>query len=91
MVYLYPEHLAGKGKLLLWTLRDLVVIIVGMLIGLGLAVATGVVYFAVATLIYGFLTMQIDETSIADYLRYAFRFCVSRQQVFYWKLGNQSE
>ena len=38
-----------------------------------------------ATLLYGFLSIRLDDTTIIDYLRYAFKFFIRTQQYFEWR------
>ena len=38
-----------------------------------------------ATLLYGFLSIRLDDTTIIDYLRYAVKFFISTQQHFEWR------
>lgn len=40
---------------------------------------------AVFSLIYGFLTIRLDESSVLDYIKRAARFFISTQQYFEWK------
>ena len=84
-MYLYPEHLAGKGHLFLWSLKDILIIIIGAVISAAIAVMTEVIIVGVGIGVYAFLTMRLEDTTIADYLTYAFRYCISKQQVFYWR------
>ena len=83
--YIYPQNMKTKAKLWFWTLRDAVII--------GVALTLAVISFArlsftlplVLTAIYAFMTLKLDETSVLDYIRRAYRFFISTQQTFYWR------
>ena len=68
--YIYPQNLRAKANLWLWSLRDFLIIIF---------------LPAAATLLYGFLSIRLDDTTIIDYLRYAVKFFISTQQHFEWR------
>ena len=40
---------------------------------------------AALTLLYGFLTIRMDEYSILDFIKRAWRYFISTQQYFEWK------
>ncbi len=84
-MYIYPDNLKGKSTLFLWPLRDLLVIIIGAIIGVTIAATLHFLLPAVLVGVYAFLTLRIDdELNIADYVRFAFRFFITTQQLFYW-------
>jgi hypothetical protein len=39
----------------------------------------------VLTALYAFLSIRFEDTSILDFIRYAFAFFIGRQQVYQWK------
>lgn len=83
--YIYPQNLKSQAKLWLWQLRDIVIIGIGLLISF-LALSQMKLVLPVAlTLMYGFLTIQLDDVSILDFIRRAFRFFVSTQQQYTWR------
>ena len=83
--YIYPQNMRTQVKLWFWSLKDLII--------LGVALTLSVVAWAkmyliapsATTLVYGFLTMRFDETSILDYIKRAWSFFVGSQQYFEWK------
>lgn len=86
--YIYPENLKGKSTFLLWTLKDLITIVLGSVFSAACAALTGTIVPAVAAGVYAFLTMRIDyELNISDYIRFAVKFFVTSQQIFYWRLN----
>ena len=72
-MFIYPENLKAKPMLWLWLLRDIAV----MGLGMGLLVVT---------VLYAFLTIQVDGSSILDFLRRAACFLFLRQQYYEWRL-----
>ena len=74
--YIYPDNLRSSGKLWLWRLRDLAIIGVAGTLSLVSLVALGTCFPVAMTLLYAFLTMRADETSVLDYLRRAVRYFV---------------
>ena len=86
-MYIYPDNLKGKSTMFLWTLRDMLVIIIGAVISAALTALFDFVLPDVAVGVYAFLTLRIDnELNISDYIRFAFRFFVTTQQMYYWRL-----
>lgn len=88
--YIYPQNLKAQPKLWLWKLRDIAILGIALLISI-FAVATKKLVLPLAlTLAYAFLTIQLDEASILDFIKRAFRFFVSTQQQYVWKERNHN-
>ena len=45
----------------------------------------------VATAVYAFLSIRVEEASILDFLRYALRFFLLRQQDYRWGFSRRRE
>ena len=89
-MYIYPDNLKGKSTMFLWTLRDMLVIIIGAVVSAALAALFDFVLPGVTVGVYAFLTLRIDnELNISDYIRFAFRFFVTTQQIYYWRLDHE--
>lgn len=86
-MYIYPDNLRAKASLLLWTLNNIVVIGVGALLSVFALAQTGILLPLVATVVYAFLTIRFDNTTILDFIRYAFAYLIGKQQVFLWRAG----
>ena len=68
-MYIYPENLKAKPMLWLWLLRDIAIIGVAALISvLSLVQGVGMAPLVV-TVLYAFLSIQVDGASILDFLR----------------------
>ena len=83
--YIYPQNLRAKANLWLWSLRDFLIMGIAALLSVVILVQTHIFLPAAATLLYGFLSIRLDDTTIIDYLRYAFKFFISTQQYFEWR------
>ena len=82
-MYIYPENLKGKSTMFLWTLRDMLIIIIGAVLSAVFAAALDWIVPGVLIGVFAFLTLRIDnELNISDYIRFAFRFFVTTQQIF---------
>ena len=87
-MFIYPENLKAKPMLWLWLLRDIGVIGIGALLSV-LALTQGLgMGLLVVTVLYAFLTIQVDGSSILDFLRYATRYFLMVQQTYAWGLCN---
>lgn len=85
-MYIYPENLKAKPMLWLWLLRDIAVIGVAALVSV-LALVQGVgMAPLVVTVLYAFLSIQVDGSSILDFLRRAACFLFLQQQRYEWRL-----
>ena len=85
-MYIYPENLKAKPMLWLWRLRDIAVIgaaalasVLALVNGIGMAPL-------VVTVLYAFLSIRVDGSSILDFLRRAACFLFLQQQRYEWRL-----
>ena len=85
MTYIYPQNLRAKANLWLWSLRDFIIIGIAGLLSMVILVQMRIFLPAAATLLYGFLSIRLDDTTIIDYLRYAVKFFISTQQQYEWR------
>lgn len=84
--YIYPQNMRASATLWLWSLKDFAVIVVGALFSAMVLATTRILIPAVLTAAFAFLSIRNDETTILDFLKYAVRYFISTQQVYYWKL-----
>ena len=85
-LYIYPDNLTAKAMLWLWQLRDVGVIGVGLLLSILALTQVGIVIPLVLTVVYGFLSIRFDGTSILDFIRYAVAFLFTKQQFYEWRM-----
>ena len=84
-MYIYPENLKAKPMLWLWLLRDIAIIGVAALISVFALVNGGSMAPLVVTVLYAFLSIQVDGSSILDFLRKAACFLFLQQQRYEWR------
>ncbi len=72
-------------KLWFWSLRDIIILGAALTVSVVSWAKINFVLPAALTVLYGFLTIRIDEYSILDFLKRAFRYFVTTQQYFEWK------
>lgn len=83
--YLYPQNLKATANLWLWGLRDFCIIGIAALLSVVLLVHLKFFIPAAATLVYGFLTIRMDDTTVMDYMKYAVKFLITTQQYYEWR------
>ena len=83
--YIYPQNLRTQVKLWFWTLRDIIILGVALTVSVISWAKLNFVVPAAVTVLYGFLTIRMDEYSILDFIKRAWRYFVSTQQYFEWK------
>jgi len=84
-MYIYPDNLKSKASMWLWELKDLAVT--------GIIVLISVFAFAYAKLwfpmviagVYAFLTIQVEDTTILKFIRYACAYFLVDQQHYEWR------
>ena len=83
--YLYPQNLKATANLWLWGLRDFCILGIAALLSVVLLVYLKIFIPAAITLVYGFLTIRMDDTTVMDYIRYAVKYLITTQQYFEWR------
>ena len=83
--YIYPQNMRTQVKLLFWTLKDIIILGVALTVSVICWVKLNFIVPAALTLLYGFLTIRMDEYSILDFIKRAWRYFISTQQYFEWK------
>jgi hypothetical protein len=83
-MYIYPENLKAKAQLWLWQLRDVAVIGFGLLLSLLALAQSGLLFPLVVTVLYAFLSIRVEDSSILDFLRHAACFLFLTQQYYEW-------
>ncbi len=84
-MYIYPNNLKAKPTLWLWALRDVAVIGAGLVLSVLALVELGLVPPLIASVLYAFLSIRLEDSSILDFLRYAMCFLFLKQQYFEWR------
>ena len=84
-LYYYPENMAAKATFWLWELRDLIVIVFGLLLSILLLTQTGLMFPLILTALFAFLSIRFDGVCILDFIRGALSFFLLTPQVFEWR------
>ncbi len=83
--YLYPQNMRTQTKLWLWSLKDIIILGIALTISVVSWAKLGFIIPAALTAVYAILTMRMDENSIFDYIKCAWRYFISTQQYFEWR------
>ena len=68
----------------LWTLRDVAIIGIGLLLSVLALAQSGFLPPLVVTVLFAFLSIRVEDASILDFLRYAVCFLFFKQQYYAW-------
>lgn len=83
--YIYPQNMRTQAKLWFWNLKDVIILAIALTISVVSWAKLGFILPAALTLGYAFLSIRMDEYSVLDFIRRAWRYFVSTQQYFEWK------
>lgn len=89
--YYYPYNLKSQAKLWLWNLRDIVIIGVALLLSILALTQIKLVFPLALTLVYMFLSIRLDDTSILDFIRQGVKYFLLTQQYYEWKEDEGNE
>ena len=84
-IFIYPDNLTAKPKLWLWELKDLAVVGVGLLLSVLALAVLGLLLPLELTVLYAFLSIRLEDSSILDFLRNAICFLILNQQYYEWR------
>ena len=87
-MYYYPENLKGKPTLWFWTLKDIALIGITLLISAAIYIEFSMMVPLILSVCYTILTIQIDGTSIRDFIIYACAYFLFKLQQFDWSKEN---
>lgn len=90
-IYYYPYNLKSQAKLWLWNLRDIVIIGVALLLSVLALTQIKLVFPLALTLVYMFLSIRLDDTSILDFIRQGVEYFLLTQQYYEWKEDEGNE
>jgi len=83
--YIYPQNMRTTVKLWFWNLKDLVILGIALTISVISWAKLNFILPAAMTVCFGFLTIRVDDFSVLDYIRRAWKYFVGTQQYFDWK------
>ena len=85
MNFIYPQNMKAKANMWLWSLKDFAIIGIGALLSAVLLIYLHKLLLVGIVAVYAFMTIRLDETTVMDYIRYAFKYFISTQQYFEWR------
>ena len=83
--YIYPQNMRTQAKLWFWNLKDVIILAIALTVSVVSWAKLGFILPAALTLGSAFLSIRMDEYSVLDFIRRAWRYFVSTQQYFEWK------
>ena len=83
--YLYPQNMRATANLWLWGLRDFLIMGIAALLSIVILVELHLILPIALTVCFGFLTIRLDDTTILDFIRYAVRYFITKQQYYEWR------
>ena len=75
----------AKANMWLWSLKDFAIIGIGALLSAVFLIYLHKLPLVGIVAVYAFMTIRLDETTVMDYIRYAFRYFITTQQYFEWR------
>ncbi len=75
----------AKANMWLWSLKDFAIIGIGVLLSAVFLIYLHKLLLVGIVAVYAFMTIRLDETTVMDYIRYAFRYFITTQQYFEWR------
>jgi len=85
MNFIYPQNMKAKANMWLWSLKDFAIIGIGALLSAVFLIYLHKLLLVGIVAVYAFMTIRLDETTVMDYIRYAFKYFISTQQYFEWR------
>lgn len=83
--YIYPQNLKASASMWMWSMRNFVILCVAGLLSAVALIQLGWLLPAALTLCFGFLTIRHDDSTVLDFVSWAFRYFISTQQQYYWR------
>ena len=83
--YIYPQNMKAGSRLWLWSIRDFLIICLGLILSVVLLTQLWTFLPFSVNAVFAFLSIRLEETTVMDYIVCAFRFFVTAQQIFLWK------
>lgn len=83
--YIYPQNLKSGAKLWLWSIRDFIIICLGLILSVVILTQLWTFLPFAITAAYAFLTIRKEDITVMDYLFCAMKFFVTAQQLYVWR------
>jgi len=73
----------------LWELKDLGIIAIGTIISVLALSQVRLIVPLVITAVYAFLAIRLDDTSILQFIKNAYKFFIGKKQVYEWRFEDE--
>lgn len=83
--YIYPQNLKASSRLWLWSIRDFLIICLGLILSVVIFTQMWSILPFAVTAVFAFISIRLEETTIIDYIFYTFRFFITAQQIYFWR------
>ncbi len=83
--YIYPQNLKASSRLWLWSIRDFLIICLGLILSVVLLTQVWSFLPFAITAVFAFISIRLEETTVIDYIFCAFRFFITAQQMYFWR------
>lgn len=84
-IYIYPQNLKSGAKLWLWSIRDFIIICLGLILSVVILTQLWTFLPFAITAAYAFLTIRKEDITVMDYLFCAVKFFITAQQLYIWR------
>ncbi len=84
-MFIYPSNLSAKPKIWMWELRDVAILVIAAIISAFAISQTGILIPLVVTFVYGVLSIQVEGSSILNFLKNAVIYFLIKQQRYDWE------
>lgn len=89
--YIYPENLRAMVKLWFWSVRDFIIICVGIIISVAVFANFWNMIPAAVTVCFALISLRADDMSVLDYIINAVKYFLLTQQEYRWKERNNGK
>ena len=92
--YIYPQDLKSQAKLWLWSLRDLIIIGIALILSILALTQIKTVFPLAITSGFAFLSIKFEDNTVLDFIRRGIRYFITTQQYFEWSaddIGSHTE
>lgn len=83
--YIYPSNLKSSARLWLWSIKDFAIVCLMTILSVVIMTQIWTFLPLAITLVFAFLSIRLEETTVLDYIGCAFRFFVTVQQMYNWR------
>lgn len=91
MKYYYPDNMQAPAMILLWKMKDAVIIFFSLILTVILSATINNIVPVIVPVFYGVLTTTFADGTIYYYIVKLGRYVVTQQQVYFWHSGGAEQ